>query len=233
LWNANQLQGRNIDAASPTQGYVMKWFPANIQQWEAAPDDNGQWDDVSGGIKFQDVHILNNEIRFGASGGSLTGLSNSLLLGINGTNSVGYYSGTTEFGPVIHNSVRLGSSSFRWSEVWSVNGLNQSSDRRLKKEIKPVANGLDKVLGMNPVTYRWKQDDGHTHVGFIAQELEEVLPEVIRKGDSQKRGNNDRTSLAESDMYAVNYSEIIPVLVKAIQELSLKVKELEAQLDKK
>lgn len=233
LWNANQLQGRNIASSNPVQGYVLKWFPNNTQQWEAAPDNTGQWSNISGGIEYQTVRVLNNEIRFGANGGSLTGSPSALLIGVNGVSGIGYYPATNEFGPVNHNTTRLGSSSFRWSEVWSVNGINQTSDRRLKKDITQVTNGLEKVLQLNPVTYRWKQDDGHTHVGFIAQEIETVLPEIVRKANTVEKNAGDRISTGDQDMYAVNYSEIIPVLVKAIQELNQKVAELEAQLQKK
>lgn len=233
LWNANQLQGRNISSSNPTQGYVLKWFPFNTQQWEAAPDNNGQWSNITGGIEYQTVRVLNNEVRFGSNGGSLSGSSTSLLLGVNGAAGVGYYNQTNEFGPVSHNTIKLGTSSFRWSEIWSVNGLNQTSDRRLKKDITPVENGLHKVLQLNPVTYRWKKDDGHTHVGFIAQEIETVLPEIVRKSNINDRNTTDRVPANDMDMYAVNYSEIIPVLVKAIQELNQKVADLEAQLNKK
>jgi hypothetical protein len=234
LWNANQLHGRNVSSTAPVQGYVLKWFPGNIQQWEAAPDYGGQWSNVTGGIEYQSVRVLDNEIRFGSAGGSIEGSTASLLLGMNGTPTIGYYPSTTEFGPVNNNSIRLGSSSFRWSEIWSVNGLNQSSDRRLKKEIQTLENGLNKVLQMNPVSYKWKQDDGKTHLGFLAQEMELVLPEIVTVPNPERsEDHTGRVKTDDTDMYAVNYSEIIPVLVKAIQELSAEVNELKLKLEKK
>ena len=76
-------------------------------------------------------------MRFGASGGNVEGNATGVMLGVNGNNFVGYYNSTTEFGPQNHNVTRLGSSSFRWSEIWCATGLNQSSDKRLKKDIVP------------------------------------------------------------------------------------------------
>jgi hypothetical protein len=231
LWNANQIQGRPVSSTAPTQGQVLKWFPGNTPQWEPAPDESGQWQNVSGGITYQNVNVLNSEIRFGASGGSVEGTSNSVLLGINSTAKVGYFDGSTEFGPQLHNTTRLGSSSFRWSEVWSVAGLNQSSDMRLKKNITPLQNSLSKVMAMNPVSYHWKKEDGYTHIGFLAQELEQVLPEVVRTPTNNIAPRNDsRTISPDQDMYAVNYSEIIPVLVKAIQEQQAMIEDLKEKI---
>ncbi|MBP6397788.1 MAG: tail fiber domain-containing protein [Saprospiraceae bacterium] len=231
IWNANQLQGRNVSAGAPTQGFVLKWFPFNTQQWEAAPDnDSNPWINVSGGIENNGVRVLASELRFGASGGNVEGTSTSVMLGVNGTSYVGYYNATSEFGPENHNVTRLGSSSFRWSEIWSTNGLNQSSDKRLKKDIQPLTLALNKVMQMNPVSYHWIKDDGNTHLGFLAQELEQVLPEVVRKPEVNRTTTDGRTPAKGEDMYAVNYSEIIPVLVKAIQEQQNQIKDLELKI---
>ncbi|MGB3077945.1 MAG: tail fiber domain-containing protein, partial [Saprospiraceae bacterium] len=233
LWNANQLQGKPITPNAPTQGYVLKWFPANIQQWEAAPDnDSNPWSLITGGIQYQGSQVLTNEMRIGGTNGSsLKGSASSLEVGLAGTAKVGLYSSGAEWGPTLHNTVKLGSTSFRWSEIWSVNGLNQSSDERLKKDIHPLTSSLEKIKRMNPVSYRWKEEDGHTHLGFLAQELENVLPEIVRKPETQNDVNTDgRTIDPLTDTYAVNYSEIIPVLVKAMQEQQEIIMQLEKRL---
>lgn len=235
LWNANQLQGRAIASTTPTQGFVLKWFPFNTQQWEAAPDlDSNPWSVISGGIQYQGTQVLNNEIRIGGSTwGLIRGINTAMILGYNSTDRVGLYTSGTEWGPTVNNTIKLGSTSFRWSEIWSVNGLNQSSDARLKKDILPISNSLDKVMKMNPVSYHWKADDGHTHIGFLAQELDEVLPEVVRKPAIRQESDEDpRTVNPQDDVYAVNYSEIIPVLVKAIQEQQEIIRQLESRIEK-
>jgi len=75
--------------------------------------------------------------------------------------------------------------------------------------------------------------DGNTHIGFLAQELDEVLPEVVRKPVGRQASADDaRTVNPQDDVYAVNYSEIIPVLVKAIQEQQEIIRQLEERIVK-
>jgi len=80
------------------------------------------------------------------------------------------------------------------------------SDLRLKENIVPVGYGLDAILKMDPVKYQYLDEDV-THLGLIAQQLQDVLPEVVI--------DNPKT---DQDMLAIRYEEIIPVLIKAIQE---------------
>ena len=87
-----------------------------------------------------------------------------------------------------------------------------TSDRRKKQNIQPLTlKGLDIINQLNPVTYEWKQvlDDGMkgTQIGFIAQELEQILPTMV------VTANNDEQSKA------VKYNELLPIYAKAIQEL--------------
>ena len=107
----------------------------------------------------------------------------------------------------------LGSAGFPWSEVWAINGTIQMSDKRLKKNIASISNGLNLINQMNPVKYNWKSEraEDKKHLGFLAQELEKIIPEVVVHNEQ---------STDEKDKYGVKYAEIIPVLVKAIQELS-------------
>ena len=107
----------------------------------------------------------------------------------------------------------LGSAGFPWSEVWAINGTIQMSDKRLKKNIASISNGLNLINQMNPVKYNWKSEraEDKKHLGFLAQELEKIVPEVVVHNEQ---------STDEKDKYGVKYAEIIPVLVKAIQELS-------------
>ena len=92
-----------------------------------------------------------------------------------------------------------------------------SSDARLKTNIQPITSPLDKVLALRGVTFSWNPDtgfDGSTHIGLIAQEVENVLPEVVNTG---------------SDGYkSISYSNIVAVLVEAIKDLEARVAELES-----
>lgn len=109
--------------------------------------------------------------------------------------------------PGANNTRSLGSSSKRWTVVHATNGTIQTSDVRFKQNIDPINYGLDDLMKLRSVTYQWKEDaEGETKLGFIAQELEQIVPEVVTVANDsmQTRG--------------VNYAELIPVLVKAIQE---------------
>lgn len=86
-------------------------------------------------------------------------------------------------------------------------------------------------MALNPVTYHWKQDDGYTHIGFLAQELETVIPEVVRAPKELTASpEGSRQSDTTQTAYAVNYAEIIPVLVKAVQEQQVIIRILEQRI---
>ena len=111
--------------------------------------------------------------------------------------------------------------------------VNSSSDSRLKRDIRQIENGsLDKIMEMNTVRYYlknpevnlWNSTEKHylydpdspilkqEHFGLIAQELMAIYPELVTEGSD--------------GYYAVNYLEIVPLLIKSIQELKVEVDEL-------
>src|SRR5436190_18733509 len=121
--------------------------------------------------------------------------------------------------PDIDNAIQLGQPSNRWSEVWAVNGTVQTSDARLKQRITNLRYGLGQVMQLRPVTFEWKdRSDGRTHLGLIAQEVEPVMPEVIEKGTDA------------SQPLGMNYANLIPVLIKAIQEQQATLNRTEAEI---
>lgn len=108
------------------------------------------------------------------------------------------------------------------SAVWAINNYI-TSDVRLKTDIKPLeGSSLEKVKQLTAKTYLWKDDlmgKGDTReIGLIAQEVADVLPEVVSKLASG------------ADTLGVAYTQLVPVLVEAVKELSAKVESLEAQL---
>ena len=97
-----------------------------------------------------------------------------------------------------------------------------TSDKRLKENIKPLDGALDKILKISGVEFDWKPltekekktihgNEGHD-VGVIAQEIEEVLPEVVTTRDSGYK--------------AVKYEKIVPLLIEAIKEQQKQIEEL-------
>ena len=94
---------------------------------------------------------------------------------------------------------------------------SSTSDYRLKENVKTIENGLNRVLSLKPVTYTWIDTDNEQGEGFLAHELQEVVPlAVVGKKDELKE---DGTIKPQS----IDNSRIVPILVKAIQELNEKL----------
>jgi hypothetical protein len=95
-----------------------------------------------------------------------------------------------------------------------------SSDKRLKDNVKPIENALDKVIAIGGYEFDWNDNqeiyEGHD-VGVIAQEVEEVLPEVV---ETRKDGYK-----------AVKYEKMVPLLIEAIKDQQKQIEELKALLN--
>ena len=82
----------------------------------------------------------------------------------------------------------------------------QASDRRLKRDIENITYGLNEIVQLRPTEYYWKgREQEFKSLGLIAQEVDEVIKNVVNYSEYE-------------DEYGVNYMELIPVLIKAIQE---------------
>jgi hypothetical protein len=122
--------------------------------------------------------------------------------------------------PEADNAFTLGESGRRWSQVWSGTGTIQTSDANLKTNIHASPYGLNEVMQLNPVQYNWKEKpDAKKEVGLLAQDVLKLIPEaVVVPEDGSAMG--------------MKYSELIPVLIKAIQEQQIRIDNLEAKLKK-
>ena len=92
-----------------------------------------------------------------------------------------------------------------------------SSDIRLKENIAPLQNSLNRILQLRGVNFTWKSNPEYgTRIGFIAQEFEEVIPELVFTN--------------EVDGYkGINYAEVSAVLVEAIKEQQQMIEDLKAE----
>ena len=126
---------------------------------------------------------------------------------------------------LIGTSTNLGYRLFANGTAAGLSNWNNVSDGRLKKDITPVLNGLDKIKQLNGVYFNWDKTlrpdlnlDDNTHLGLIAQDVEAILPQVVTTGDD------------EFNTKTIAYSDIVPVLIEAIKELSAKNTSLEERL---
>lgn len=102
-------------------------------------------------------------------------------------------------------------------------------DRRLKDNIAPIKSGVDAVMDMTPVEFDYVHpmfNDRRKHNGFIAQQIEEVVPNAV-----SEISQNEMPGI-EPGFLKINYNELVPVLVKAIQEQQIQILELKRELSK-
>lgn len=97
----------------------------------------------------------------------------------------------------------------------------QSSDVRLKKDIKEAPYGLNTLLDLHPVTFKWKKDGAEpaAQLGLIAQEVQKVVPEVV-------------APTGTDGMLSVNYVALLPIVIKGVQEQQQIVREQRARIQK-
>jgi hypothetical protein len=120
--------------------------------------------------------------------------------GASGTrNMVAFYGTSSVVGSITYNG--------------TVIAYNTTSDYRLKEDLKDF-NGLDKVSKISVYDFKWKSEESRSY-GVMAHELQEVLPDAV-SGEKDAEENQ-----------MVDYSKIVPLLVKSIQELTAKVEMLE------
>ncbi|WP_350213832.1 tail fiber domain-containing protein, partial [Gracilimonas sp.] len=112
--------------------------------------------------------------------------------------------------------------------------INEASDRNLKENIQPLQNGLSTIMKLNPTTYHFRGNGEYKglklssglHYGLIAQEVEQVLPSLVKnnlhtysemKVDGQGPDAISETEIEKTMEYkTMNYTELIPVLIKGM-----------------
>jgi len=91
------------------------------------------------------------------------------------------------------------------------------SDAKYKENIAPSKRGLSDIMGLNVVSFDWNNKDRHETSGFIAQEMEQAIPELVAK-------NKDTGDLS------IKTNNLIPMLTKALQEAVTRIETLEAEV---
>jgi hypothetical protein len=103
-------------------------------------------------------------------------------------------------------------------------GFNNGSDVSLKENIEDISYGLDTVKSLRPRKFDWKDApaDDKAEIGFVAQEVESIIPEII----SESRSDGEGTSIK-----GMNYGALTSVLTKAIQEQQTIIEDLKARIE--
>jgi hypothetical protein len=117
---------------------------------------------------------------------------------------------------VVGSAVTINSSGISVSGIITATDFNSSSDKTLKHDIQVIQNPIEKVLQLNGVSFNWN-DTGKPSVGVIAQEVEQVLPELV----------------SNTDPKSVNYNGLIGLLIECVKDQQKQIDELKQNNIKK
>ncbi len=248
--------GNTAEATNDTMFHVQSDQEARL--WLEADADNDSGEEQAFILLTQDNQARYGRVYLdsgnlltlegGSAGGSSTGAIQFYTDGNNTAGGAGTYPtfvspGTltckmlsTDISPGTTNAIDLGTSSLEYKDIYSVNAVTVSSDKRGKKDIVDSDLGLEFINKLAPKKYKLKGGKRH-HYGLISQDVEELLnkdnidfagfvkspiyEEVEREGEMMK------TDKVVDYKYALRYGEFISPLIKAIQELQEKVELLE------
>jgi hypothetical protein len=157
------------------------------------------------------------------SGNGITGADHIFQVGNNG--------GTEAMRILNNGNVGIGTSSptvkLQVNGDIIANSIAGSSDIRYKKNIRSVINALDKVKSLRGVYFNWDQEafptkefSDRTELGFIAQEVEKIIPEVVTK---------DKT---KDEFRSIKYDKLVALLVEAIKEQQKQIDSLKVSVKK-
>jgi hypothetical protein len=175
-------------------------------------------------------------INDSSSGGLKVGTSQDLQIYHNGTNSFGAdnYTGILLYqqrtqdshiqfrlneGGTIAEKFRMEADGDFHAHQDVIAYSTTPSDKKLKTNIKDIEYGLDTIMKLNPKEYDWKKDNRHD-IGFIAQEVEEVIPEIVK----------DKKHF-DKEIKTLDYEKLTAVLIKAVQEQQEQINELKEKLN--
>jgi len=160
-------------------------------------------------IKRSDYYVnVSSTIDFNAHGGGM------------------YVYRSTTGGGIIHFQSNVGGTNSLKSYINESGSLVSASDYRLKTDVAEITNGTELVKNLKPSTYKWKHDTTTTHHGFIAHELQEVLPNCVDGNKDQMKDDN------ETPHYQFyTDQELIPVLTAALKEAIARIEDLESKVN--
>ena len=207
-------------------------FPGGTETWLSGGDNvinfmspMGTWNTIQAGriSVYGDIYSTGDltikNIKVGTSSGGGTGSIKALSITSN------YFTGGN------YDTSNGSYTTTKGSYYTTYGGFYVLSDIAAKTNIAPVRNATQTVLALKPVTFRWIDTEhlqykkpsplatNPQEIGFISQEIEQVLPNLI--------------SIDDDGQKFMNYQALIPLLTGAIQELNTRIEVLERQLNAK
>jgi hypothetical protein len=195
---------------------------------------------ASGGIEYNDYY---KKLTFKTNYSDRVVINSTGNVGIGTTTAnvrleIGGGSTLARVIPSVNNQGYIGDSSHRWQAIYATNGTIVTSDVREKEEIKSTQLGLDFVNDLNPVSFKWIDNerldaskDKRNHQGLIAQEVAKTL-EKHGVNKNEFGGLDIQKTDEYDDFHAMSYEQLIAPMIKAIQELKAEIEELKKQINK-
>jgi hypothetical protein len=171
--------------------------------------------DSSGNLLVGTTTALGNGFAFQPNGSD----TNVPLLSVNGNSSSNTLASFRLWSTSLsQNQFYVGYGGTIYARSTSITGLSDISE---KENIRDLETGINTVLALQPRRFDWKNGSGENVAGFIAQEVQSVLPDLVES----YKVSEDETKLG------LKMGDMIPTLVKAIQEQQALIQSLKARLD--
>ena len=229
LWNAaNDGSGSGLDADT-LDGYNSGTSGGNIT---LRTNSSGylahqSWINIGNGtgLYCPNGAYFYNDTSYGWYARSSSGSTSSVRLQISNGTIIGWYYADSSYNQGFLTSA--GGWSFKVDNsgnATATGNVTAYSDVRLKENIQPLENSLDKVMRLRGVSYT-RKDTGSHEIGVIAQEVKEVIPEFVHISDGVAKDEN-----ALTDVQSVDYGRMVSVLIEAIKEQQAQINELKEKI---
>ena len=226
-----------------TYGGLIDFLNNNTLQGRIGADQAGMYVQAKANIPMILATNDTERMRITSGGNVLIGSTtdNGYALQINGSGTTPLYTRNTgassgnfwKVGPdssnnyLVYNQSNAGVYLANGATSWTAN-----SDERLKNINCVIDSALSKLMTLRAVNFSWKSDNSKTEVlGLIAQDVEKVFPQVIDKNKLPFKLEEKQTD--ETEYLGVRYTELIPVLIAAIQEQQAQIEELKQLIKNK
>jgi len=174
----------------------------NVGIGETAPEEKLH---VNGKIKLGSYETLSDE------GSARIGINSNIIPTVSGRN--------------------IGSSSDAWQNIYFDGSLVATSDKRLKSNIQESDYGLEQILQLAPKSYDMKSLPGKKRYGLLAQDVQGVMSEFVSSTEVLVDEKGGTKKIVATEYLGVNYLDMIPVLIKAIQEQNALIEAQSARID--
>ena len=189
------------------------------------PDIDGNSARIEVNVDSATGASMNFEVRSGVTGGAAIQTTTIMNLSESGAN--------------ISQALGVGTAASGTNgEIRATNAITAFySDARLKTVKGNIENALEKVANLNGILYtendlakQFGYDSDDTYVGLIAQEVQAVLPEIVKPApfDIEKQEDGTETSKSGQNYLTIQYEKMIPLLVEAIKDLKAEIDSLKA-----